>query len=67
MTNEQIQIIHSVADILDAVVQQMRTERHHRVRDEFAIELALKEATTKLHAVITSAQADAPSRERSDD
>jgi hypothetical protein len=55
MTNEQIQIIHSVADILNAVVKQMRTERHHRVRDEFAIELALKEATTKLHAVISEA------------
>ena len=55
MTREQIEIIQSVADILNAVVNQMRTERHARVRDEFQIEAALKDATGKLHEIITDA------------
>jgi protein tyrosine phosphatase len=57
MTESQIEIIQSVADILNAVVKQMRSERHHRVRDEFQIESALKDATDKLHAIISEVQA----------
>ncbi|MCK7461120.1 MAG: hypothetical protein MZU84_03185 [Sphingobacterium sp.] len=56
MTREEIQIIHSAADILNAVVEQLRANRHHHGRDEYAIESALKEAISKLHIVISSAQ-----------
>ena len=62
MTGSQIEIIQSVADILNAIVKQMRSERHYRVRDEFSIESALKDATSKLHEIITEAQ-----RERGND
>ena len=62
MTDAQIEIIQSVADILNAIVKQMRAERHHRVRDEFAIESALKDATARLHEIITDAHRE-PTRD----